>query len=150
MRKPGSPVPQRPCAAGTRAPAMGTLARQLLRFGVAGVAGLLVDLAVLALAQRAGLDPYAGRAVSFLCAVLATWQINRRYTFRPAGVSLWTEWWRYLLAMSGGGAVNVATYGAIVWAFPAVPQIASWGVCAGSLAGMAVNFIGARWFVFRR
>jgi putative flippase GtrA len=126
------------------------LASQLLRFGVAGVAGLLVDLAVLALARYAGLDPYSGRVLSFLCAVGATWQINRRYTFHPAGLSLWTEWWRYLLAMSGGGAVNFVTYSAIVWSFPGVPHIASWGVCAGSLAGMAVNFIGARCFVFQR
>ncbi|NHZ78749.1 GtrA family protein [Massilia sp. CCM 8695] len=126
------------------------LGTQVLRFGVAGVAGLLVDLAVLELARRAGMNPYAGRAASFLCAVFATWQINRRYTFHPAGISLWTEWWRYLLAMSGGGAVNVATYSAIVWSFPNVPHILSWGVCAGSLAGMAVNFVGARWFVFQR
>ncbi|MDQ1817501.1 GtrA family protein [Massilia sp. CCM 9210] len=126
------------------------LGTQVLRFGVAGVAGLLVDLAVLELALRAGMNPYAGRAASFLCAVLATWQINRRYTFHPAGISLWTEWWRYLLAMSGGGAVNFATYSAIVWTFPNVPHITSWGVCAGSLAGMAVNFVGARWFVFQR
>ncbi|NHZ60831.1 GtrA family protein [Massilia genomosp. 1] len=123
---------------------------QLLRFGVAGVAGLLVDLAVLALARGAGLDPYAGRALSFLCAVFATWQINRRYTFHPAGISLWTEWWRYLLAMSGGGLVNFATYSAIVWCFPTLPYNPYWGVCAGSLAGMTVNFIGARCFVFQR
>lgn len=126
------------------------LASQLLRFGVAGVAGLLVDLGVLTLAQRAGLDPYSGRALSFLCAVFATWQINRRYTFHPAGLSLWTEWWRYLLAMSGGGAVNYLSYSAIVWCFPEVPHILSWGVCAGSLAGMAVNFAAARCFVFQR
>ncbi|MDM5178193.1 GtrA family protein [Massilia sp. DJPM01] len=126
------------------------LGTQVLRFGVAGVAGLLVDLAVLELALRAGMNPYAGRAASFLCAVFATWQINRRYTFHPAGISLWTEWWRYLLAMSGGGAVNVATYSVIVWSFPNVPHITSWGVCAGSLAGMTVNFVGARWFVFQR
>lgn len=125
------------------------LGSQLLRFGVAGVAGLLVDLGVLALARSAGLDPYSARVVSFLCAVFATWQINRRYTFHPAGMSLWTEWWRYLLAMSGGGLVNFAAYSAIVWCFPGVPYIDSWGVCAGSLSGMAVNFIGARWFVFQ-
>lgn len=129
---------------------MPELKGQVLRFAVAGVAGLLVDVAVLYLARAAGLDWYAGRAVSFLCAVFATWQINRRYTFHPAGGSLWAEWWRYLLAMSGGGAINFGAYSAMVYLFPGLPGLGFWAVCVGSLAGMTVNFIGARWFVFQR
>ena len=127
----------------------------MARFAFAGVAGLAVDVAVLYLALALGLGFYAGRVVSFLCAVLATWQINRRYTFAGAGVdagvvSLWREWWLYLAAMMGGGLVNYAAYSAAI-AFG--PRAALWpmvAVAIGSLAGMAVNFASAKFFVFKR
>ena len=125
--------------------------REIARFAFAGVAGLVVDVAVLYLALALGLGFYAGRVVSFLCAVYATWQINRRYTFAAAdAVSAWREWWRYLAAMLGGGAVNYAAYSAAI-AFG--PRVALWPMAAvaiGSLAGMAVNFAGAKFFVFKR
>jgi putative flippase GtrA len=127
----------------------------MARFAFAGVAGLAVDVAVLYLALGLGLGFYAGRVVSFLCAVFATWQINRRYTFTGAGVdaaavSLWREWWLYLAAMMGGGLVNYAAYSAAI-AFG--PRVALWPMAAvaiGSLGGMAVNFASAKFFVFKR
>lgn len=122
----------------------------MARFAFAGVAGLAVDVAVLYLALAAGFGPYSGRVLSFLCAVFATWQINRRYTFAAAGGSLWREWWLYLMAMMGGGLVNYAAYsGAIAFG----PHLALWpmaAVAVGSLAGMAVNFASAKFFVFKR
>lgn len=125
--------------------------REMSRFAVAGVAGLVVDVAVLYLALALGLGFYAGRVVSFPCAVFATWQINRRYTFAPdAGVSLWRQWWLYLMAMLGGGAVNYAAYSAAI-AFG--PRTALWPMAAvaiGSIAGMGVNFAGAKFLVFKR
>lgn len=123
----------------------------MARFAVAGVAGLVVDVAALYLALALGFGFYAGRVVSFLCAVFATWQINRRYTFAAVdAVSPWREWWRYLAAMMGGGLFNYAAYSAAI-AFG--PRVALWPMAAvaiGSLAGMAVNFAGAKLFVFKR
>jgi putative flippase GtrA len=125
----------------------------MARFAFAGVAGLAVDVAVLYLALALGLGFYAGRVVSFLCAVFATWQINRRYTFATAGgarVSLWREWWLYLTAMLGGGLVNYAAYSAAIAFGPRAPWWPMLAVAAGSLAGMAVNFASAKFFVFKR
>lgn len=123
--------------------------RQLLFFAGAGIAGLMVDTGVLYLALDAGLGYFAGRAVSFLCAVWVTWQLNRRLTFSPRpGESVWQEWWRYLAAMSGGGAVNYTAYSLIVIALEGRPLLPLFAVAAGSLAGMTVNFITAKWWVF--
>lgn len=125
----------------------------MAHFAFAGVAGLVVDVAVLYLALALGLGFYAGRVVSFLSAVFATWQINRRYTFAVADnatLSLWREWWLYLAAMMGGGLVNYAAYSAAI-AFG--PRLALWpmaAVAAGSVAGMAVNFASSKFFVFKR
>jgi putative flippase GtrA len=81
---------------------------QFWRFGLAGVAGLITDVAVLYLALYAGCGPVIGRILSFLAAVWVTWRINRRYTFSGADQgSAWAQWWRYLVAMTGGGADNL-------------------------------------------
>jgi len=153
LKAPGGPEApgeaQAPAAnPAANAVATSALRGQMARFALVGIAGLLVDLLVLYLAMAAGAGWYGGRALSFLCAVAVTWQINRRFTFRADSVSLWREWWRYLLAMSGGGALNYATYSLLVYLAPGLPALGLVGVCAGSLAGMGANFIGARYFVF--
>ncbi|MES2262030.1 MAG: GtrA family protein [Pseudomonadota bacterium] len=130
---------------------MPELRTEMVRFAIAGVAGLLVDIAVLYGAQALGTGWYLGRVLSFLAAVYVTWRINRRYTFqsRAAG-STWQEWWRYLSAMAGGGAVNYAAYSAVLLALPAARWVPLFAVAAGSVAGMGVNFLSARYFVFKR
>ncbi len=124
---------------------------QLWRFGLSGVGGLAVDVLVLYLALGAGLGYFLGRALSFLCAVWATWQLNRRFTFHAeAEPASWRQWWQYLAAMSGGGAVNYGAYSAAVLLLPRHPLTGMYAVAIGSLAGMTLNFIGAKWLVFRR
>lgn len=124
---------------------------QLARFLVAGVMGFLVDSGVLYLTLWLGLGYFAGRGVSFFCAVWTTWQINRRYTFVASlRQSVWAEWWRYLAAMSVGGGVNYAAYSAVVSLLPPASWLPVLAVAAGSVAGLTVNFATAKWWVFRR
>ncbi|WP_295999825.1 GtrA family protein [Rugamonas sp.] len=124
------------------------MAGQLLRFGITGVVGLAADVAVLYAALALGAGPYAGRLLSFLAAVCVTWRINRRYTFTPSG-SQWTEWWRYLAAMTGGAVLNLGAYTLTLALLPPAPWLPALGVAVGSLSGMLLNFIGAKWFVFK-
>lgn len=134
---------------------MTSTAGQLLRFAVIGVVGLLVDVAVLYGALALGCGPHLGRALSFLAAVLVTWRLNRRYTFapgthsRPTPASLWTEWWRYLGAMTGGALLNLATYTLVLALLAPAPWLPALGVGLGSLAGMALNFVTAKFIVFK-
>lgn len=126
---------------------------EMVRFAGAGIAGLVVDAGVLYVALALGLGPYAGRVLSFLCAVWVTWQVNRRYTFAASIAgrqSVWREWWKYLTAMLAGGAVNYAAYSATLQWGPASAWLPLWGVAIGSLAGMTVNFTSAKFLVFTR
>jgi len=124
--------------------------RELLRFALAGVAGFVVDAGVLYSMLAIGAGYFLGRGFSFLAAVWATWQINRRFTFTErTDKSLWTEWWHYLLAMLGGGAVNYAAYSAAVLLLPKGPLLPLFAVAVGSLAGMTVNFVSAKLWVFK-
>jgi HAD superfamily hydrolase (TIGR01484 family) len=124
---------------------------QFLRFGVVGVAGLLVDLAVLFLLAPL-LGWYAARVLSFLAAASATWWLNRRFTFVEAGAaprtSIGQEYLRYLGSMLGGAVLNYGAYLLVLhWIGGSLG--ATLGVMAGSCAGLFSNFFAARHLVFR-
>lgn len=123
---------------------------RLIRFALAGVAGLVVDVGVLTMLIDV-LGPVGGRAVSFLCAVLTTWTINRNFAFsgQRSSQSLPVEFARYLASMMVGGAVNWCAYGVTLWLLPPGPLVPAIGVGLGSIAGLFVNLALAQRFVFR-
>jgi putative flippase GtrA len=128
------------------------VARQLVLFGIGGTIGFIVDAGVLQLlVSGLAWDRFSGRLISFVCAATATWFFNRHYTFR--GIrrhSLLGEWSRYIFAMSGGFACNFATYSTLVLWFNLDRQYLILGVAAGSIAGLGVNFLASRYWVYRR
>ncbi|PMS36931.1 putative flippase GtrA [Trinickia symbiotica] len=125
--------------------------RELTRFAVAGTLGFIVDAGVLYIALWAGLGYYAGRAVSFLCAVWTTWQFNRRFTFTPSkSQSLLAEWGRYLVAMSAGGCANYASYSAVVTLLKPTSWLPLFAIAVGSIVGLMLNFVSAKWWVFKK
>ncbi|MGJ7487603.1 HAD-IIB family hydrolase [Variovorax sp. LT2P21] len=128
------------------------LSSRFVRFGMVGVAGLLVDLAVLHL-----LAPWLGwlvaRVVSFLAAASSTWWLNRSFTFRGAsashaGMPIGREYLTYLSSMLGGAAINYTVYALTLHWMPgaAAPTI---GVALGSCAGLLSNFTAARMLLSR-
>jgi putative flippase GtrA len=131
------------------------MTRQLLRFGLVGVAGYVVDSGALYAAMAVGLGTGGGRVVSFLSAVLATWLLNRQFTFKQStgasgGYALLLEWLRYVAAMSVGGALNLASYAWIMASFNYYPALPALAVGVGSLVGMMANFAGAKFWVYRQ
>lgn len=125
--------------------------RQLGMFGVGGAVGFIVDAGILQLLVL-GLawDRYSGRLISFVFAATATWIFNRHFTFHgPRRHSLFGEWTRYVIAMSGGFACNYAAYSALVYFFNLDGRDLIAAVAAGSVAGMGVNFVGSRYWVYR-
>lgn len=127
-------------------------ARVLLLFAVGGVIGFLIDATIVqVLVKWAGWNPYLTRLLSFLVAATGTWLFNRTYTFsadRRYGV--FGEWARYLLAMSGGFAVNYGLYSLLVFHYAGIRAQPVIAVAAGSLAGMVVNFVSSRFWIFRK
>ncbi len=125
---------------------------EFIRFAVVGTAAFVVDAAMLYLALWAGLGLYSGRVVSYLCAATFTWYGNRRITFasHAHGVpAIVAEWARFLLANLVGGAVNYATYAALIMSLPIARTHPVLGVAGGALAGLTVNFAVSKFVVFR-
>ncbi|HLI18484.1 MAG TPA: GtrA family protein [Rhodanobacteraceae bacterium] len=126
------------------------LPKQLAWFGVGGFIGFIVDAGIVQLlVSKLSVDPYLGRLFSFVCAATATWLFNRHFTFHQRGdYTLFGEWSRYMVAMSAGFALNYLTYALVVYFSSFVQAWPAIGVAAGSLPGSAVNFLGARQWVF--
>lgn len=127
-----------------------SLLRALLRFGVVGVVGFLVDATVLYGGLWLGLGPWLGRVLSYLAAATTTFALNRAWTFRDAArAAPLRQWALFLLVNLAGFAANYGTYAALTAGLPLVAAHPVLGVAAGSLAGMAGNFVLSRRLVFR-
>jgi putative flippase GtrA len=135
-----------------RSPASRRLMGELLRFGVVGVAGFVVDAGVLVAGIALGTGPWFGRVLSYLAAASTTFALNRAWTFRdaarPAGRAAARQWGLFLLVNLLGFACNYGTYAALLASVPLVAAHPVLGVAAGSLAGLLGNFLLARRFVF--
>jgi putative flippase GtrA len=132
-------------------PRLGGLAREFLRFGTVGVAGFVVDTAVLYAMLGLGAGLYGGRAVSYVVAATTTWALNRAWTFRhrAAGQEVHRQWALFLVVNLVGFALNYGTYALLVAYVPFVAEHPVVGVAAGAVAGMFANFFFSRQVVFR-
>ena len=123
---------------------------QFFWYALSGVAGFIVDSAVLYLLKDI-MGLYAARLVSFLCAAFATWLFNRAITFRTrnSGHSKVKEFSLYLALMSIGGCVNYSVYAFLIARYSMIALYPVFGVAAGSLAGMTINLFTSRFLLFR-
>jgi putative flippase GtrA len=115
------------------------------RFAAVGVAGFVVDTAVL-YAVKGMLGLYLGRVVSYLAAATLTWALNRRFTFVTANPApRFKQWLEFLAANVFGAVVNYGVYSAgVAWTIAGDMPVL--GVAAGSIAGLVVNFtVNKRW-----
>jgi putative flippase GtrA len=130
------------------------LPRTLLRFGLVGVLGFIVDAGLLhVLVSYGGMNLLLGRACSFLCAVTTTWAANRVFTFAAVprlGRALLAEWAAYFAASVGGGCTNYLVFAAAVRLSPFLHTYPTVAVALGSLAGTCFNLVAYSRYVFRR
>jgi putative flippase GtrA len=123
---------------------------RIVRFGLVGCAGFVVDTAVLYLAlYELGMSYYGGRIVSYTLAASSTWYMNRRFTFADSrNDNRLGEWARFLMLNLFGGAVNYGVYAAYMRMHTDAMTAPAIGVALGSVAGMFVNFYLSRRLVF--
>ena len=142
-----------PLAMGTRLGAQHLrLAGELLRFGLVGALGFLVDSSVLLVGIAVGLGPWWGRVLSYLAAASTTFALNRAWTFRDRAGARRSppvrQWALFLLVNLAGFLGNYGAYAALMTASQFVAAHPVLGVAAGSVVGLAANFVLSRKIVF--
>lgn len=124
---------------------------RFLKFGLVGTLGFVVDAGVMQLlVSLAGVGAIEARAVSIPTAVLATWLLNRSFTFGktsadPALASLA----RYVAVSAGGATVNFLAYTALIMASAALAARPMIPLAIASIVAMVFNYLGSKHFAFR-
>jgi len=127
-----------------------TLISQILRFGVVGSCGFLIDGTLLWLLLGLEFNPYMARALSFPIAVVATWLLNRNWTFRATReASREGQFRRYFGVQVVGSLTNYLVYSAVIGMFGTASMTIFLAFALGSFIGSFLNFFGARLLAFR-
>ncbi len=125
------------------------LAAEFLRFGVVGLAGLIVDTATV-YGMRDTLGLYGALLFAYVVAASCTWLLNRVWTFKGRGSGpIHRQWALFMVANLAGFVLNRGTSFALVTYLPAAADQPVIATAAGAIAGMFVNFSLARRVVFR-
>jgi putative flippase GtrA len=94
---------------------------QVIRFAAVGLGAAGVDYGILSGLVALGLSPYPARAISIAVALVVTWQLHRRLTFRTVAPPSWAEFGSFTLTALLGILINYALYsgllllGAALW-----------------------------------
>lgn len=125
-------------------------ASRFLSFALIGGLGFFIDGGVL-LAVSPYLGLYYGRLVSFSAAVVATWGLNRAWTFGDSKNPEWrAELARYIGTQSVGALVNLASYASVIALIPTLAKFPLIALALGACGGLATNYFLARRVVFDR
>lgn len=135
------------------APMLERIDPKILSFGIVGAIGFVIDALLLTLlSTKFGLDILSSRAVSFTCATLVTWFLNRTFTFsqqtsyKPQACK--KEYFLYLAVQAIGAALNLATFLALIEFNPELRQIPVLPLACGAIVALLFNFTMSRKFVF--
>jgi len=119
-------------------------------YSAIGVIGFAVEAYTLSEAIRLGwATPITGRMISFPAAVLVTWGLNRRYTFRSKAKAA-GEGTRYFISQCLGASANLAVYTIVVGLVPLFNSHPIAGLAVGAGAGLVVNYGLSAFWVFRK
>lgn len=124
----------------------------LLQFLVVGASGVVVNLTILTLLLTLGVPAWASLAGGIGVSLCTNFLLNRRFTFSYARDGhFWRQFFGFIGASSLGMTVNYAvSLLAILRFLPDTtysPQVAA---LLGIACGMVFNYVGSRFFVFRR
>jgi putative flippase GtrA len=122
----------------------------VLRFGVVGALGFVVDGGLLWVLVSNGANPFFARCLSFPAAVITTWWLNRVWTFANAAqASPRHQLNLYFVLQVVGAITNFAIFLVILSFIEPTALNALVALAVGAVVGMIINFVGSQRYVFK-
>lgn len=115
------------------------------RFFIVGTLGFMVDSSIFTLLLAWLKEPYLSRLGAFLIAVMATFVLNRRFTFAHRTRS---RPHIYILSQTLSIALNMVIFSLVIWHPIWLPGQYYLGLVLGSLTAMFFNYEMSRRYVF--
>ncbi len=121
-------------------------------FALVGGVGFVVDASILTvMMKQLHFNLYLSRSVSFTCASLTTWLLNRSLTFRDATqatVIHGTEYFKYVTVQIIGAAINLLVFVLLTLLRPELEHLPVVPLAVGAVFGLLFNFVGTRFWVY--
>lgn len=129
------------------------LINPIFSFGLVGGVGFVVDAFLLTvLTVELDLDALPSRGVSFTCATLITWLLNRTFTFsrqvRRKTQARNKEYFMYLAVQVIGATLNFIIFIELINWNPMLRKIPVVPLAAGAIVALLFNFTMSQRFVF--
>jgi len=133
---------------------------QIIKFSLVGVVNTAIDLGVLNILMFAsgitsGIFYSIFKAISFTAAVINSYFMNKYWTFGAKKGEIEKEFSQFFLISIGGFIINVGSASIVVNLIPNFlrvnPQLwGNVGALVGTFLGLAWNFLGYKFVVFRK
>ncbi len=112
-------------------------------FVLAGSAGFITDTAIL-LALNQYLNPFISRALSFGLALIVTWIINSRFTFKNKPKNIF----RYIAGQNLGIIANYSVYTSCIYILGETKKDLISAMIISSTGAMVLNFFLMKYWAF--
>jgi len=122
--------------------------KDFIHFALVGASGFVFATMLLYALAALGLDFYSGYAIAFVATATLTWWFNRKFTFDDQSLRIIHQWIHYMAFNAVAGTVNYLVFAGLISFVEVVQKWPVLGTGAGALAGLAVNFITSRRYVF--
>ena len=125
--------------------------KQIKNFALIGGIGFITDGGILTLLnQQFEQNVYASRLVSFTCATLVTWALNRTFTFKDSThKSKKKEYSGYVLIQVIGSSINLSIFSLLLLLFPILAPYPIIPLAVGAGIAMVFNFTSTKFILYR-
>ncbi|WP_167730640.1 GtrA family protein [Terasakiella sp. SH-1] len=125
--------------------------RQLLGFLVTGGLAFMLDGGILqALVTGLEMSPFTARSISFSIAVVFTWLMNRKISFKVSTPLSFKEFFGYLSTQSFGLSINVGVYTAVIFTVELAQTYPFFALIPATALSMVFNFVAMKYLVFKK
>lgn len=124
--------------------------KQILGFLVIGGLAFFIDAGVLQFLVYLEVNPFFGRVMSILLAMMITWWFNRKYTFALKSPPTLKEFTTYMSSNMVGGVINWGIFSVILTMWVVDIRSSVFAIIPATLCSMIFNFLVMKFWIFKQ